>query len=107
MYNNRIIFKTSDRDEIFYLKDSILINFLVNRNGISTSELNSGFSDNFKSVFNHHLSQKSLNFLENHDVKDYLINHCSYLDIDSNSSTGLITLAKMNNVSIVSKNFKN
>ncbi|KZX13555.1 adenosylcobinamide amidohydrolase [Methanobrevibacter oralis] len=106
MYNNRIIFKTSDRDEIFYLKDSILINFLVNRNGISTSELNSGFSDNFKSVFNHHLSQKSLNFLENHDVKDYLINHCSYLDIDSNSSTGLITLAKMNNVSIVSKNFK-
>lgn len=106
MYNNRIIFKTSDNDEIIYLKDSILINFSVNRNGISTSELNSCYKNDFRCVFNHHLSQANIDFLENHNVKEYLIKHCSYLDTDPNFSTGLITLANMSNVDIVSKNFK-
>ena len=107
MYSNRLIFKTSDDDEIFYLKDTILINFGVGRNGISTSELNSGTNNLYKSVFNQHLSQEKIDYLENHDVCEYLINECDLMDIDSNYSTGLITLAEMKNVSIVSKRFKN
>lgn len=106
MYSDRLIFKTSLGDEFFYLKDTILIKFVVNRNGISTSELNGGSHDLYKSVFNQHLSQDKIDYLENHDVGQYLINECENLDIDFNYSTGLITLAEMKNVSIVVKEYK-
>ncbi len=107
MYSHRIIFKTSTDDEIYYLKDTILINFKHNRNGVSSSELNGGTCDLYKSVFNQHLSQDKIDYLETHDVGDYLINECSLMEIDSNFSTGLITLAEINNLSIISKSFKN
>ena len=107
MYSNRLIFKTSLNDEIYYLKDTIFVKFNVKRNGISTSKLNGGFSNNLTGVFNHHLSQENIDYLENHDVDDYLIQNCLSLNIDSNYSTGLITLAKMENVSIVVKSYKN
>ena len=107
MYSNRLIFKSSSDDELFYLKDTILINFNHNRNGVSTSELNGGTCDLYKSVFNQHLSQEKIDYLVDHDVCDYLINECSLMEIDSNYSTGLITLAEMKNLSIVNKSFKN
>lgn len=103
---NRLFFSTSVNDEIYYSKDTIFVKFNVKRNGISTSKLNGGFSNNFKSVFNHHLSQDNIDYLENHDVSDYLIQHCESLNIDSTYSTGLTTLAKMKHVSIVTKSFK-
>ncbi|WP_458454670.1 adenosylcobinamide amidohydrolase [Methanobrevibacter sp.] len=106
MYSNRLIFKTSLNDEIYYLNDTILINFGVSRNGLSTSSLNSGTNDNYKSVFNQHLSQEKIDYLVDHDICEYLINECQNLKIDSDSSTGLITLADMKNVSIVTKKFK-
>ncbi len=106
MYSDRIIFKTSLEDEVYYLKDTIFVKFNVRRNGISTSKLNGGFSSNFKGVFNHHLTQENINYLEDHEVFDYLIQLCSGLNIDSSCMTGLITLAEMKNVSIVTKSFK-
>lgn len=107
MYSNRLIFKTSSDDEIFYLNDTILINFNVSRNGLTTSQLNGGTNDLYKHVFNQHLSQEKIDYLVDHDVCEYLINECRALDIDSDFSTGLITLAEMRNVSIVTKSFKN
>ncbi|WP_405304291.1 adenosylcobinamide amidohydrolase [Methanobrevibacter sp.] len=107
MYSNRLILKTSLDDEIYYLKDTIFVKFNVRRNGISTSKLNGGFSNNFKSVFNHHLSQENIDYLENHDLCEYLINHCKSLDIDHATSSGLTTLAEMNHVSIVTKAYEN
>jgi adenosylcobinamide amidohydrolase len=107
MYTNRLIFKTSSKDEIFYLKDTILINFNVNRNGLSTSQLNGGTNDLYRHVFNQHLSQEKIDYLVDHDVCEYLINESKELGIDSNFSTGLITLAEMENVSIVTESFKN
>ncbi|WP_405270462.1 adenosylcobinamide amidohydrolase [Methanobrevibacter sp.] len=107
MYSNRLIFKTSLDDRVYYLKDTILVNFKHNRNGVSSSVLNGGACDLYKSVFNQHLSQDRIDYLENHDVCEYLINECRSLEIDSNYSTALITLAKMENLSIVTKSFKN
>lgn len=104
---DRLFFVSSSNDEVYYLKDTIFVKFNVRRNGISTSKLNGGFSSNFKSVFNHHLSQDNIDYLEDHDVSDYLIQHCWGLNIDSNYTTGIITLAQMKNVSIVRKSFKN
>ena len=106
MYSNRLIFKTSLDDEIYYLKDTILINFKHNRNGISTSQLNGGINPLYKSVFNQHLSQEKIDYLENHDICEYLIRECDRFNIDSKLSTGLVTLALMENVSIVTKKFK-
>ncbi|WP_458455437.1 adenosylcobinamide amidohydrolase [Methanobrevibacter sp.] len=106
MDSNRLIFKTSLDDEVYYLKDTIFVRFNIKRNGISTSKLNGGFSSNFKSVFNHHLSQENIDYLENHDLKDYLINQCSSLGIDSANSTALTTLAKMDKASIVTESYK-
>ena len=107
MYSHRLIFKTSSNDEIYYLNDTILIDFGVNRNGLSTSELNSGTNDLYKTVFNQHLSQEKIDYLVDHDVHDYLVRECENLKVDSNHSTGLITLAEMKNASIVTKSFRN
>ena len=107
MDSNRLIFKTSLDDEVYYLKDTIFVKFNVKRNGISTSKLNGGFSSSFTGVFNHHLSQEDIDYLEDHDLQDYLIQHCCSLNVDSSCSTGLTTLAKMENVSIVTKSYKN
>lgn len=105
--NHRLIFQSSVNDEVFYLNDIVFVKFNVRRNGISTSKLNGGYSNNFKSVFNHHLSQQNIDYLEDHDVEDYLIQQCWGLNIDSSHTTALITLAKMNSTSIVYKTFKN
>lgn len=107
MNSDRLFFKTSVNDELYYLKDTIFVKFNVRRNGISTSKLNGGFSASFQSVFNHHLSQENIDYLEDHDVCDYLIQHCWGLNMDSNHSTGLITLAEMKNVGIVTENYRN
>lgn len=104
---DRLFFISSVNDEAYYLKDTIFVKFNVRRNGISTSKLNGGFSSNFKSVFNHHLTQENIDYLEDHDVGDYLIQHCGSLNIDSDYSTGLTTLALMKNVSIVTKSYRN
>ena len=104
---DRLFFLSSVKDEVYYLKDTIFVKFNVKRNGISTSKLNGGFSNNFKSVFNHHLSQEHIDYLESHDVCDYLIQQCWSLNIDSDYTTGLITLAEMKNVGIVTKSFGN
>lgn len=104
---DRLFFITSVNDEAYYLNDTIFVKFNVRRNGISTSKLNGGFSSDFKGVFNHHLSQENINYLENHDIRDYLIDKCRSLDIDSRFTTGLITLAEMKNVGIAVKEYKN
>ncbi len=106
MNPNRLFFITSVNDELYYLGNTIFVKFNVRRNGISTSKLNGGLSSSFQSVFNHHLSQENIDYLENHDVEDYLIQQCWDMNIDSNYSTGLITLAEMKNVGIVTKNYK-
>ena len=105
--NDRLFFISSVNDELYYLKDTIFVKFNVKRNGFSTSRLNGGFSNNLESIFNHHLSQKNIDYLENHDLEDYLIQQCWSLNIDSNYSSGLVTMAEMKNVGIANKTFKN
>ena len=106
MYKNKLIFKTTLNDKIYYLKDTILVEFNTKRNGISTSQLNGGVNNNYQYVFNHHLSQREIDYLEKHDIADYLIDLCVNLKIDSDLTTSLITLANMENVSIISEKFR-
>ena len=106
MYNNRLIFKTSTSDEVYYFKDSIFIKFNNQRNTLSNSVLNGGIKNNLKFVFNHHLSQENIDYLENHDLCDYLMDLCDDFKFDSKLSSGLVTLAKMRNLSIVTKKYE-
>ena len=107
MYSNRLIFRTSTSDEVYYLKNSIFIKFNSKRNVISNSVLNGGFKKDLKYVFNHHLSQENIDYLENHDLYDYLVDLCNNYNFNPLKSTGLVTFALMKNLSIVSKKFKN
>ena len=106
MYSNRLIFKTSQSDEVYYFKDSIFISLNHKRNVLSTSVLNGGISTDLKYLFNHHLSQEAINYLENHDLCDYLKEFCDGRGFDASKSSGLVTLARMRNLSIVIKNYK-
>lgn len=107
MQTKRLIFKNSTEDRAYIYENSIVVEFGVCRNGISTSELNGGYKKNFKIAFNHYLSQENIDFLENHSIKDYLIRQSGILGIDSKFTTGLLTSAQMENACVVTKQYRN
>ncbi len=107
MQTKRLIFKNSTGDRAYIYENSIVVEFGVCRNGISTSELNGGYKKNFKIAFNHYLSQENIDFLENHSIKDYLIRQSGILGIDSKFTTGLLTSAQMENACVVTKQYMN
>ena len=59
MQAKRLIFKNSTGDRAYICENSIVVEFGVCRNGISTSDLNGGYKKDFKTAFNHYLSQKN------------------------------------------------
>lgn len=107
MQTKRLIFKNSTGDRAYIYENSIVVEFGVCRNGISTSELNGGYKKNFKIAFNHYLSQENIDFLENHSIKDYLIRQSGILGIDSKFTMGLLTSAQMENACVVTKQYRN
>ncbi|WP_400227637.1 adenosylcobinamide amidohydrolase [Methanobrevibacter smithii] len=107
MQAKRLIFKNSTGDRAYICENSIVVEFGVCRNGISTSDLNGGYKKDFKTAFNHYLSQKNIDFLENHSINDYLLRQSEILGIDSDFTTGLLTSAQMENACVVTKHFKN
>lgn len=107
MQTKRLIFKNSTGDRAYIYENSIVVEFGVCRNGISTSELNGGYKKNFKIAFNHYLSQENIDFLENHSVNDYLVRQSGILGIDPKFTTGLLTSAQMENACVVTKQYRN
>lgn len=107
MQTKRLIFKNSTGDRAYIYENSIVVEFGVCRNGISTSELNGGYKKNFKTAFNHYLSQENIDFLENHSIKDYLIRQSGILGVDPKFTTGLLTSAQMENACVVTKQYRN
>ncbi len=106
MQTKRLIFKNSTGDRAYIYENSIVVDFGVCRNGISTSDINGGFKTNFKTAFNHNLSQDNLDFLENHSVSDYLHRQIDILGLNSEFTTGLLTSAKMENACVVTKQYR-
>lgn len=106
MQTKRLIFKNSTGDRTYIYENSIVVEFGVCRNGISTSELNGGYKKNFKTAFNHYLSQENIDFLENHSVNDYLVRQSGILGIDPKFTTGLLTSAQMENACVVTKQYR-
>ena len=58
-----LLLKTSDGDEVLKNSDTVLVKFGPKRNGIVTSWLNGGYSEDLSAVFNHQLSQENIECL--------------------------------------------
>jgi adenosylcobinamide hydrolase len=55
-----LLLRTSDGDEVLKSSDTIVVKFGPERNGIVSSWLNGGYSEDLSAVFNHQLSQENI-----------------------------------------------
>ncbi len=108
-----LIYQSSDDDKIFRDENTVFIKFSHKRNGLISSWLNGGYSEDLDAVFNHQISQQAIDEDEDSqlDMGAYL-SHLSSLwadrfDLDSFKSSGLITSAKMINTGISALRYRN
>ena len=107
-----LIFETCDGDKVLRDESNVLVRFAQKRNGIVTSWINAGYREDLEAVFNHQLSQNTLDEEESEEIEisDYLkgLSHemASSLDLDENRISGLVTSAKMTNVGISTERFR-
>ena len=110
--NFELIFETCNGDEVFRDESNVVVRFAQKRNGIVTSWINAGYREDLEAVFNHQLSQETLDGEESEeiDISDYLkgLSHelAVSLDLDENRISGLVTSAKMTNVGISTERFR-
>ena len=85
-----LIFETCDGDKVLRDESNVLVRFAQKRNGIVTSWINAGYREDLEAVFNHQLSQDTLDEEESEEIEisDYLkgLSHemASSLDLDEN-----------------------
>ena len=107
-----LIFKTCDGDEVLRDENNVIVKFARRRNGIVTSWLNAGYREDLQAVFNHQLSQETIDGEKSEEIEifDYLkvLSHelAVSLDLDENRISGLVTSAKMRNVGISTQRFR-
>ena len=110
--NFELIFETCNGDEVFRDESNVVVRFAQKRNGIVTSWINAGYREDLEAVFNHQLSQETLDGEESEEIEisDYLkgLSHelAVSLDLDENRISGLVTSAKMTNVGISTERFR-
>ena len=110
--NFELIFETCNGDEVFRDESNVVVRFAQKRNGIVTSWINAGYREDLEAVFNHQLSQETLDGEESEEINisDYLkgLSHelAVSLDLDENRIRGLVTSAKMTNVGISTERFR-
>ena len=107
-----LIFKTCDGDEVLRDENNVIVKFARRRNGIVTSWLNAGYREDLQAVFNHQLSQETIDGEKSEEIEifDYLkvLSHelAVSLDLDENRISGLVTSAKMRNACISTQRFR-
>ncbi len=69
-----LIFETCDGDKVLRDESNVLVRFAQKRNGIVTSWINAGYREDLEAVFNHQLSQDTLDEEESEEIEisDYL-----------------------------------
>ena len=105
-----LLLKTSDGDEILKNSDTILVKFGPKRNGIVSSWLNGGYSEDLSAVFNHQLSQENIDKYGDGGILDFLndlsSNFYDCLDLRTKKLSGLITSADMDHYSIACEKYR-
>ena len=91
-------------DQIFKNNDTIFVKFGSKRNGIVSSWLNGGYSEDLIGVFNHQLTQENIDKLGDGGILDYLIDlsndFSKSLDLEENRLSGLVTSADMDKYAV-------
>lgn len=105
-----LLLKTSDGDEVLKSIDTILVKFGPRRNGIISSWLNGGYSEDLSAVFNHQLSQENIDKYGDGGILDFLkdlsADFYKSLDLRSDKLSGLITSADMGHYSIACEKYR-
>ena len=105
-----LLLKTSDGDEILKNSDTVLVKFGPKRNGIVSSWLNGGYSEDLSAVFNHQLSQENIDKYGDGGILDFLkdlsTDFYDCLDLRSKKLSGLITSADMDHYSIACEKYR-
>lgn len=103
-----LLFETTGKEQVYRYSDSILLLLPGGRKTLTTSWLNGGYREDLRAVFNHRVPKgKNLpSELEGGNIPAYLTIIAKRLGIDPDTSSGLLTAANMNNVSIVSRSFR-
>ncbi len=107
-FNNviHLIHKTSTGEKVFRFKKSIVIQLPEKRNVLTASWLNGGYHEDIRTLFNHQLNQEELNYLEESDVRDFMENLANDLGTEPDRTVGFLTVADMDNVSIICEKFR-
>ena len=97
-------------DQIFQNNDTIFVKFGSKRNGIVSSWLNGGYSEDLSAVFNHQLSQSNIDKYGDGGILDFLndlsADFYNDLNLRSDKLSGLITSADMDYFSIASEKYR-
>ena len=105
-----LLLKTSDGDEVLKSIDTILVKFGPRRNGIISSWLNGGYSEDLSAIFNHQLSQENIDKYGDGGILDFLkdlsADFYKSLDLRSDKLSGLITSADMGHYSIACEKYR-
>ena len=100
----KLISKTINQDEIYLNNDSIVVKFSSKKNGIVTSWLNGGYSEDLTAVFNHQLSQKNIDKYYNGGILKFLeklsADFTKQLNIKNDKLSGMVTSADIKKYSI-------
>lgn len=105
-----LLLKTRDGDEVLKNSDTILVKFGPKRNGIVSSWLNGGYTEDLSAVFNHQLSQQNIDKYGDGGILDFLkdLSNDFYtnLNLRSDKLSGLITSADMEQYSIACEKYR-
>ena len=104
--NSELIFTTSEDDKICIIDDCMVIKYGSKRNTLITSWYNGGYNENIKTVFNHSISDKEYLKIKDNNYETYLKNIAYKLNIYPKYTTGVMTSASMDNISISTKKYK-
>ena len=100
----KLISKTINQDEIYLNNDSIVVKFSSKKNGIVTSWLNGGYSEDLTAVFNHQLSQKNIDKYYNGGILRFLeklsADFTRQLNLKNDKLSGMVTSADIKKYSI-------
>ena len=105
-----LILKTSVGDEVLKNSGTVLVKFGPKRNGIVSSCLNGGYTEDLSAVLNHQLSQENIDKYEEGGILGFLnvlsSNFYNDLNLRNDKISGLITSADMDYYSIVCEKYR-
>ncbi|WP_066640609.1 adenosylcobinamide amidohydrolase [Desulfolucanica intricata] len=103
-----IIHELSSGESVDLRNNSLVVSFPDRRNVVSTSKLNGGYREDIQAVYNHYIPPHighSCN-LEGGSVDAYLKIHTERLGLSYEHSVGILTAARMENVSVKTRSFR-